>query len=88
MFVGRIRARDAAAWAGERTHEGCGAAEESRFDSPRWSGVVRRWERCPGRSVDEAVLTGTGADPVVLVVQVRGGGGAAVRWLLDGVRAG
>ncbi|WNV85730.1 serine/threonine-protein kinase [Umezawaea sp. Da 62-37] len=88
VFIGRIRGQDAQAWAAERSHTGCGAVRESRFESPRWSGVVRRWERCPGRSVDEAVLTGTGADPVVLVVQVRGGGAATVRRLLDGVRTG
>jgi len=86
VFIGRVDPAEAPAWTGE--HTGCGAAEESRFASQRWSGVVRRWERCPGRSVDEVVLTGAADPRLVLVVQVRGGGGdGAVRRLLDSVHA-
>lgn len=85
LFIGRVDAPDARSWSGE--HAGCGAAAESRVGSPHWSGVVRRWDRCPGRGVDESVLTDAADRSVVLVVQVRGGGGQAVRRLLDGVRA-
>ncbi|MFC0064086.1 hypothetical protein ACFFQW_09850, partial [Umezawaea endophytica] len=88
VFIGRVGPQDASTWSGERAHAGCGAVVESRFESPRWSGVVRRWERCPGRSVDEVVLTDVADERLVLVVQVRGGGsGVAVRRLLDTVRA-
>jgi serine/threonine protein kinase len=84
VFVGRVGAQDAPTWAGE--HAGCGAPVESRFTSPDWSGVVRRWERCPTRSIDEALLTSVANERTALVVQVRSGGSdRSVRRLLNGV---
>ncbi|MFD5826100.1 serine/threonine-protein kinase [Lentzea sp. NPDC060358] len=72
VFVGRIGRDQAGQWRWQSPPTGCGSPEQTRFTSPDFSGELRYWQRCSGPGLGEAVLTGTGPDAPVLVVQVRG----------------
>jgi hypothetical protein len=73
VFVGLSDDPGLPAAVGRIDHPGCRALAARTFSDPRWSGRIRRWDRCHGQngSLEEINLLGRGSGPEQVYVQVR-----------------